>query len=176
VIRANGRGESWQAELPGLGWVAHVQRLHFDALMHGNAEAISRAAQRGAGLFVAKGGCVICHGEPLLSDQRNERLTRIELERPVAIVGVRTRPTSISIIPPGSPHDGVITLIGYDSSEQVADVAMAVYPATAREAFQEMSTRERFLAVEGCEGASLARVEIRTSEFAVEIVEIDLLW
>jgi cytochrome c peroxidase len=41
----------------------------FDAWMHGGA-AISRAAQRGAALFVGRGDCVRCHSGPFLSDQQ----------------------------------------------------------------------------------------------------------
>ncbi len=42
----------------------------FDAWVHGGAGAISRAAQRGAALFVGKGGCSTCHSGPFLSDQQ----------------------------------------------------------------------------------------------------------
>ncbi len=42
----------------------------FDAWMHGNPSAISRAAQRGAGLFVGKAGCVTCHAGPFMSDEK----------------------------------------------------------------------------------------------------------
>ena len=41
----------------------------FDAWMHGNAAALTRAEQRGAQLFVGKGRCVTCHSGPYLSDQ-----------------------------------------------------------------------------------------------------------
>jgi cytochrome c peroxidase len=41
----------------------------FDAWMRGDADAISRAAQRGAGLFVGKAKCVSCHSGPFMSDQ-----------------------------------------------------------------------------------------------------------
>jgi cytochrome c peroxidase len=41
----------------------------FDAWMHGGAP-ISRAAQRGASLFVGAGDCVKCHSGPYLSDQQ----------------------------------------------------------------------------------------------------------
>jgi cytochrome c peroxidase len=41
----------------------------FDAWLHGDADAIERAAQRGAGLFVGKAGCVSCHSGPFLSDE-----------------------------------------------------------------------------------------------------------
>jgi cytochrome c peroxidase len=41
----------------------------FDAWMHGDASAVSRAAQRGAAVFVGKGNCVSCHSGPILSDQ-----------------------------------------------------------------------------------------------------------
>jgi cytochrome c peroxidase len=41
----------------------------FDAWMHGSATAVSRAAQRGAALFVGAAQCVKCHSGPLLSDQ-----------------------------------------------------------------------------------------------------------
>ncbi len=41
----------------------------FDAWMQGNATAISNSAQRGAGLFVGKAGCVSCHSGPFMSDQ-----------------------------------------------------------------------------------------------------------
>jgi cytochrome c peroxidase len=42
----------------------------FDAWMHGSTKAISRAAQRGAAVFVGKGGCVACHSGPFMSDQK----------------------------------------------------------------------------------------------------------
>jgi cytochrome c peroxidase len=42
----------------------------FDAWMHGSGSAISRAAQRGAAVFVGKGRCVTCHSGPFMSDQR----------------------------------------------------------------------------------------------------------
>jgi cytochrome c peroxidase len=42
----------------------------FDAWMHGSAQAVSTAAQRGAALFVGKAGCVACHSGPFFSDQR----------------------------------------------------------------------------------------------------------
>jgi cytochrome c peroxidase len=42
----------------------------FDAWLHGDTTAISRAAQRGAQLFVGKAECVSCHSGPFLSDQR----------------------------------------------------------------------------------------------------------
>jgi cytochrome c peroxidase len=42
----------------------------FDAWLHGQADAIDRAAQRGAGLFVGKAGCVTCHSGPFLSDEQ----------------------------------------------------------------------------------------------------------
>jgi cytochrome c peroxidase len=40
----------------------------FDAWVHGSATAMTRAAQRGAAVFVGKGGCVTCHAGPFLSD------------------------------------------------------------------------------------------------------------
>jgi cytochrome c peroxidase len=42
----------------------------FDAWMHGDAAALSRAEQRGAQLFVGKGRCVSCHTGPFFSDQK----------------------------------------------------------------------------------------------------------
>jgi len=42
----------------------------FDAWMQGDRDALSRAAQRGAGLFVGKAGCVTCHAGPYLSDEK----------------------------------------------------------------------------------------------------------
>jgi len=42
----------------------------FDAWMHGDSGAVSRAAQRGAALFVDKAGCAKCHSGPFLSDQK----------------------------------------------------------------------------------------------------------
>jgi cytochrome c peroxidase len=42
----------------------------FDAWMHGDESALSRAEQRGAAIFVGKGKCVSCHDGPFLSDQR----------------------------------------------------------------------------------------------------------
>ncbi len=41
----------------------------FDAWMHGQM-VVSRAAQRGAALFVGRAGCVRCHSGPFLSDQK----------------------------------------------------------------------------------------------------------
>jgi cytochrome c peroxidase len=41
----------------------------FDAWMHGGTP-VSRAAQRGAAVFVGDGGCVSCHSGPFMSDQR----------------------------------------------------------------------------------------------------------
>ena len=41
----------------------------FDTWMHGGTP-VSRAAQRGAALFVGKAGCVSCHSGPFLSDQK----------------------------------------------------------------------------------------------------------
>jgi cytochrome c peroxidase len=40
----------------------------FDAWVHGSATAMTRAAQRGAAVFVGKGACVTCHAGPFLSD------------------------------------------------------------------------------------------------------------
>ncbi len=45
-------------------------RAPFDAWLSGDANAIDRAAQRGAGLFVGKAGCVSCHSGPYLSDEQ----------------------------------------------------------------------------------------------------------
>jgi cytochrome c peroxidase len=42
----------------------------FDAWMHGDEQALERAEQRGAALFVGKAGCVACHSGPYLSDER----------------------------------------------------------------------------------------------------------
>jgi cytochrome c peroxidase len=42
----------------------------FDAWLQGDEDAISRAAKRGAGLFVGKAKCVSCHSGPFLSDQK----------------------------------------------------------------------------------------------------------
>ena len=42
----------------------------FDAWMHGDAAALSRSAQRGAALFVAKAQCVKRHSGPFFSDQQ----------------------------------------------------------------------------------------------------------
>jgi cytochrome c peroxidase len=41
----------------------------FDDWIHGDEQALDRAEQRGAGLFVGKAGCVACHGGPFLSDE-----------------------------------------------------------------------------------------------------------
>jgi cytochrome c peroxidase len=41
----------------------------FDAWMHGGA-SVSRAAQRGAAVFVGAGGCTSCHSGPFMSDQQ----------------------------------------------------------------------------------------------------------
>ena len=40
----------------------------FDRWLDGEATALSRAEQRGAALFVGRGGCVSCHGGPRLTD------------------------------------------------------------------------------------------------------------
>jgi cytochrome c peroxidase len=42
----------------------------FDDWIHGDADALSFAEQRGAQLFVGKAGCVACHSGPYLSDQK----------------------------------------------------------------------------------------------------------
>jgi cytochrome c peroxidase len=42
----------------------------FDAWIHGDGDAVSRLAQRGAALFVDKAGCVQCHSGPFMSDQQ----------------------------------------------------------------------------------------------------------
>jgi cytochrome c peroxidase len=42
----------------------------FDAWIHGSTGRVSRAAQRGAALFVDKAGCVKCHSGPFMSDQQ----------------------------------------------------------------------------------------------------------
>jgi cytochrome c peroxidase len=42
----------------------------FDRWMQGDDAALSRAAQRGAGLFVGRAGCVSCHSGPYLSDEK----------------------------------------------------------------------------------------------------------
>jgi cytochrome c peroxidase len=42
----------------------------FDAWMHGSTTAVSRAAERGAALFVGSAGCVTCHAGPFMSDQQ----------------------------------------------------------------------------------------------------------
>jgi cytochrome c peroxidase len=42
----------------------------FDAWMHGDETAVSRAAKRGAALFVGKAKCVSCHDGPFMSDQK----------------------------------------------------------------------------------------------------------
>ncbi len=42
----------------------------FDAWMHGDETALDRAAERGAGLFVGKAGCISCHSGPYLSDEK----------------------------------------------------------------------------------------------------------
>jgi cytochrome c peroxidase len=42
----------------------------FDAWLHGEETALSRAEQRGAALFVGKARCVSCHSGPYLSDER----------------------------------------------------------------------------------------------------------
>jgi cytochrome c peroxidase len=42
----------------------------FDAWVHGDQSALSRAAQRGAQLFVGHAQCVSCHSGPFLSDQQ----------------------------------------------------------------------------------------------------------
>jgi cytochrome c peroxidase len=41
----------------------------FDAWIHGDPSALSRAAQRGAALFAGKAGCVTCHSGTFLSDE-----------------------------------------------------------------------------------------------------------
>jgi len=52
---------------------AYVRQLRcgpgrFDAWLDGDATALSRAEQRGAGLFVGRAGCAGCHGGPRLTD------------------------------------------------------------------------------------------------------------
>jgi cytochrome c peroxidase len=42
----------------------------FDAWIHGQADALSRSEQRGAGLFVGRGQCATCHSGPYFSDQQ----------------------------------------------------------------------------------------------------------
>lgn len=42
----------------------------FDAWVHGDESALSRAEQRGAALFVGKALCTNCHSGPYLSDER----------------------------------------------------------------------------------------------------------
>jgi cytochrome c peroxidase len=42
----------------------------FDSWMHGDANALSISAQRGAALFVGRAGCVSCHSGPFMSDQQ----------------------------------------------------------------------------------------------------------
>jgi cytochrome c peroxidase len=42
----------------------------FDAWVAGDEEALTRAEQRGAALFVGKGKCVDCHSGPYLSDEK----------------------------------------------------------------------------------------------------------
>jgi cytochrome c peroxidase len=42
----------------------------FDAWMAGDEEALSRAEQRGAALFVGKGKCASCHSGPYFSDEK----------------------------------------------------------------------------------------------------------
>jgi cytochrome c peroxidase len=42
----------------------------FDAFMHGDEQALSRAEQRGAALFVGKAQCSGCHSGPYLSDEK----------------------------------------------------------------------------------------------------------
>lgn len=42
----------------------------FDDWMRGDERALSRAAQRGAALFVGKAKCVSCHAGPFMSDQK----------------------------------------------------------------------------------------------------------
>lgn len=42
----------------------------FDAWIQGDEAALSRAAQRGAGLFVGRAGCVKCHSGPYFSDEK----------------------------------------------------------------------------------------------------------
>jgi cytochrome c peroxidase len=58
----------------------------FDAWVQGDADAIARAAQRGAGLFVGKAGCVNCHSGPYLSDERFHN------------VGLRPGPVAVAFI------------------------------------------------------------------------------
>jgi cytochrome c peroxidase len=42
----------------------------FDAWLQGDEDALSRAEQRGAGLFVGKANCASCHSGPYLSDEK----------------------------------------------------------------------------------------------------------
>jgi cytochrome c peroxidase len=53
---------------------AYVRQLRcgagrFDQWLDGDAAALSRAEQRGAALFVGRGGCVSCHAGPRLTDE-----------------------------------------------------------------------------------------------------------
>jgi cytochrome c peroxidase len=59
----------------GKALAAYERRLscgpsRFDQFMHGDASALDASEQRGAVLFVEKGGCVTCHSGPFLSDQQ----------------------------------------------------------------------------------------------------------
>ena len=59
----------------GKAIAAYERTLHcgpgrFDAWVHGDTQALTLAEQRGAKLFLGKGGCVGCHGGPFFSDQK----------------------------------------------------------------------------------------------------------
>lgn len=59
-------------------------KSRFDDWMHGDADALSFAEQRGAQLFVGKGRCISCHSGPYLSDQK---FHNVGLQpKPVAVV------------------------------------------------------------------------------------------
>jgi cytochrome c peroxidase len=69
----------------------------FDEWLHGDEGALSRAEQRGAGLFVGKAGCVACHSGPYFSDERFHNVglqpklvatVFIDLDDPGALVGL----------------------------------------------------------------------------------------
>jgi hypothetical protein len=101
-------------------------------------------------------------------------LVQLRFEWPAATFGVHVKAGGVSFVPPATPYDGWIKLIGYDESGRVVDVATATYPATApRDSHDvDFALRERFLIVGGCEDAAIVRAELRLSEMNMIISEL----
>lgn len=67
----------------------------FDAWMHGDADALSPAEQRGAVLFVGKARCVTCHAGPYFSDH--------------SFHNVGLRPATVSLVFSAQNDSGALT-------------------------------------------------------------------